>query len=348
MKTFLVTGCAGFLGMSCARQLLKLGHFVYGVDTSLKISRSRLQKKRLAQLVSHDKFRFINIDLTDSDGTAKALNDLTVDYVLHFAATSANGAEPGKTSSHRDNLIMLENVLSACVTMNEQKNIQQIVVASSGTVYEGIIERVTDKHRASNELDQLRLAQDPYSEGAVKRAIENLCVQYVTTTNLNISVCRYFSVYGPWMNEHDLLSKFWQSVKDDVPLNLVDAQNTAQDYIFIDDAVDITIRLCQNYNNNMSYGHRDAGIYILNVGSGRPITNSLVVELAQQISGRTAVVRDITKLPYSYSLVADTTRLENFRKNIPKTTWSRNLMVSTPSGIRSTIKWFEEMEEVTA
>ena len=65
-KNILVTGCAGFIGFSTSKVLLKKGYKVYGVDNLNDYYSIKLKKDRIKQLYKTNKnFKFYKIDIYD-------------------------------------------------------------------------------------------------------------------------------------------------------------------------------------------------------------------------------------------------------------------------------------------
>ena len=86
MQTFLVTGCAGFIGSRVASLLLDDGHQVVGIDNMNDYYDVGLKQHRLDGLLGNPQFRFQNIDIEDG-GALNALfaeNDFAA--VLNLAA----------------------------------------------------------------------------------------------------------------------------------------------------------------------------------------------------------------------------------------------------------------------
>ena len=86
MNTALVTGCAGFIGMHCAEQLLARGERVVGVDNLNAYYDVALKDARLARLMAHPHFRFERIDIADRAAVAELFARAAPDRVLHLAA----------------------------------------------------------------------------------------------------------------------------------------------------------------------------------------------------------------------------------------------------------------------
>ena len=83
--TWLITGCAGFIGSNLLEQLLTLGQQVVGLDNFATGHQRNLDEvQRLVTPQQWQNFRFIEADIRDYASCELAVQG--VDYVLHQAA----------------------------------------------------------------------------------------------------------------------------------------------------------------------------------------------------------------------------------------------------------------------
>ncbi len=61
--SYLVTGCAGFVGSRVSQQLLDAGHAVVGLDNLNSAYYRRLKDWRLAALTQQARFNFHEVDI---------------------------------------------------------------------------------------------------------------------------------------------------------------------------------------------------------------------------------------------------------------------------------------------
>ena len=64
-RTFLITGCAGFIGFHACRQLAIFGHTIIGIDNLDDNYSVKLKKSRLEILLANENFQFAKIDVGD-------------------------------------------------------------------------------------------------------------------------------------------------------------------------------------------------------------------------------------------------------------------------------------------
>lgn len=178
----LVTGVAGFIGSNLAKELLKMGEQVIGVDCFTDYYARSLKEKNLAAIKGNDNFEFFEADLLELD-----LIDLLdgVDYVYHQAAQAGVRASWGKTFDiYTDNNIRVTQQLLEAA---RESAVKKIVYASSSSVY--------------GDTDQLPMKEDNYLQpvspyGVSKLAAEHLCYLYWKNFNVPTVSLRYFTVYG--------------------------------------------------------------------------------------------------------------------------------------------------------
>ena len=98
MKTILVTGAAGFVGMHTAARLLERGDHVVGIDNLNDYYSVQLKQDRLAELTGHAGFRFEKLALEDRSGMARLFAANRFDSVIHLAAQA--GVRYSLTNPH--------------------------------------------------------------------------------------------------------------------------------------------------------------------------------------------------------------------------------------------------------
>ena len=176
MRTFLVTGGAGFIGSHIAEALVRRGDRVRVLDN--------LSTGHLANL---DGFRepidFIEADITDAEAVARAVAG--VDCVFHEAAlASVPRSIEQPLATH-----------AACVTgavilldAARRAGVRRVVYAGSSSAY-------GDQPTCSKRETDLPAPISPYA--AAKLATEQYCRAFTATYGLETVVLRYFNVFGP-------------------------------------------------------------------------------------------------------------------------------------------------------
>lgn len=83
---YLVTGCAGFIGMHLSLSLLKKNKSVIGIDNLNDYYDVNLKKKRLLNLKKFKKFVFKKSDIKNLKSLKKLVKKYKIEYIINLAA----------------------------------------------------------------------------------------------------------------------------------------------------------------------------------------------------------------------------------------------------------------------
>ena len=176
MRTFLVTGGAGFIGSHIATALVERGDRVRVFDNLSTGHRSNL---------SHlgDSVELIEADLLDAKAVSQAVEG--VDCIFHQAALAS---VPRSVETPLD-------TNAACVTGTvtlldaaRRAGVRRLVYAASSSLY-------GDKPTSSKRETDIPDPISPY--GAAKLAAEYYCHAFTATYGFETVALRYFNVFGP-------------------------------------------------------------------------------------------------------------------------------------------------------
>ena len=205
-STFLVTGCAGFIGSSTALALLRSGHHVRGVDRMSNYYDTRLKEENLRAQRQYPEFEFATSDLADTD--IGSLLD-GVDYVMHFAAQAGVRSSWGSGFEVyvRDNVLATQRLFEAATGAR----IKKVLYASSSSVYGNAPDYPTTEQSPTRPVS-------PY--GVTKLAGENLALLYQQNYGLPVVCLRYFTVYGPRQRPDMAFHRFIRAALTIVPIRV--------------------------------------------------------------------------------------------------------------------------------
>lgn len=150
--------------------------------------------------------------------------------------------------------------------------------------------------RASSETDRINPV-NMYQ--ATKGAATLLCQGYARTYDLDISIARPYSVYGPFERPHRLFPRLWRAFKLGEPMKLFDGYH---DFIYIDDFVRGIDTLVKTDNKPLGD--------VVNFGSGEQFSNLEVLHMFKKVTGAKAPVEYIDSMAKSFESnvwVCDTT-----------------------------------------
>ncbi len=260
MATFLVTGCAGFIGSRLVYALLRQNHRVVGLDDF-----SIGSKTVLADALKNPLFTLIEGSIEDSEMCKKATENC--EFVLHHAAiASVQASMENPLNAHNINVNGTLNMLIA----SEKNNVKRFVFPSSAAVYGDAT--ISPKH----EL----LLPEPKSPYAVQKlTAEGYCRYFAEHTSLKTIVFRYFNVYGPGQSPTSqysgVISKFIDAFEKKSPPIVYGDGSQIRDFVFVDDVVAANIRCCLQDIPHFGLP--------MNIGSGKPVSLMMLISELQQL-----------------------------------------------------------------
>lgn len=291
-RTWLVTGCAGFIGSNLLETLLKLGQKVVGLDNFLTGYQKNMDM--VADIVGNDlyaNFTFIEGDIRDIDTCRKACEG--VDHVLHEAAL---GSVP---RSIEDPLLTngcnITGYLNMLVAAREA-GVKSFVYAASSSTY-------GDSQELPKVEDRIGHPLSPY---AVTKYVDELyadvfarCYDF-TTVGL-----RYFNVFGqrqdPFGAYAAVIPQWFASLLRGETVYVNGDGETSRDFCYIDNVVQANLLA--------SLAEKEARNEVYNVAFGQRTTlNELFVLIRDEVqrhkdvAGAEPVHRDFRQGDVRHSL----------------------------------------------
>jgi UDP-glucuronate 4-epimerase len=281
---YLVTGVAGFIGSKVAEFLLADGHTVVGVDNLNGAYDVRLKRWRLGQLEGNPGFEFHRLDITDREalrclferggkpagegGVAGAgLSPLTgFDAVINLAARA------GVRQSVLDPWVYFQTNVTGTLNLLElcrEFGVMKLVVASTSSLYGA------DNPRPFREDADTSKPLSPYA--ASKKAAEVLCHTYHHLHGIDVTVFRYFTVYGPAGRPDMSLFRFVQWISEGQPVTVFGDGQQSRDFTYVDDIARGTIA-----------GLKPLGYEVINLGSDEPVVLMEAIKLVETLTGEKA------------------------------------------------------------
>jgi nucleoside-diphosphate-sugar epimerase len=311
----LLTGAAGFIASVVAEQLLSAGHTVTGLDNLNDAYDVRLKHWRLQQLQDQPGFQFHQADITDRPALAALWAADTAppfDAVINLAARAGVRQSVADPWVYYDtNLTGTLNLLDLC----RQHGVRKFVLASTSSLYGG--ENPMPYQEEANTNRPL----SPYA--ASKKAAEALCYTYHYLHGLDVSVLRYFTVYGPAGRPDMSLFRFVQRVSEGRPIVIFGDGTQSRDFTYVDDIARGTIAAL-----------RPVSYQVINLGSDQPVVLNDALRLVEQLTGCQAVVEPRPAHPADVPATwADITRAGQVLGWEPQ--------VSFESGVRALVDWYQ-------
>jgi len=293
MALYLVTGVAGFIAARVAEMLLAQGHRVVGIDNLNDYYDVRVKDHRLARLLGdkngalgHDprtsqfagrgrmassdgRFIFEPVDVENFAGLEKLFKEFHFDAVLNLAARA--GVAASLTNPHVYLATNTQGALNLLECMR-QNEVRKIVLASTSSLYAGCSLPFTEDQPVNTPLS-------PYA--ASKKAAELMAYSYHRMHGIDVSVVRYFTVFGPAGRPDMSIFRFIQGIANGQTIQLFGDGNQSRDFTFVDDIARGTILAA-----------KPLGYEIINLGGGRvPLSLKEMIEQIEMTLGKKAIIQ---------------------------------------------------------
>ncbi|HOZ47851.1 MAG TPA: GDP-mannose 4,6-dehydratase [Candidatus Hydrogenedentes bacterium] len=231
MKRVLITGAAGFIGSHLADRLLERGDNVVGLDDFNDYYDPDVKRRNVEQALGHPEYALFEDDICNSGRLFELFEQAQPEVVVHLAARA--GVRPSISDPnlyYRVNVIGSQNILDAC----RHHSISHLVFASSSSVYGGCTEV------PFAEDNPVHRPVSPYA--ATKRMNELQAHVASHLYGLNVTMLRFFTVYGPRQRPDMAIHKFTRMIDNDEPVPMFGDGSTQRDYTYIDDIMDGVIK----------------------------------------------------------------------------------------------------------
>lgn len=268
-KTWLVTGCAGFIGSNLLEFLLMHNQKVVGLDNFSTGHRHNLEDVQNTVGKENAKnFTFIEGDISDY----KTCFDVCkgVDIVLHQAALgSVPRSIENPINSNNSNITGMLNMLTAA----KDSGIKRFVYASSSSVYGDSKELPKVEERTGQLLS-------PYA--VTKLTAELYGAVFAKTYNMETIGLRYFNVFGRRQDPNGayaaVIPKWVYSLLQKEAVHINGDGETSRDFTYIDNVIQMNI-LAGLSENSHTFGE------VLNVAvGGRNTLNELYAIINNELS----------------------------------------------------------------
>ncbi len=251
-----ITGGAGFIGSSLADRLLAEGWTVTAFDNFDPYYGRDRKMLNVREASTSARYSLVEGDTRDPGGLRRALESAAPEVVFDLAARAGVRPSIADPAGYVDvNVRGLQTLLTAIEPIRAR-----LVFASSSSIYGN------DDRRPFHELQARGRPESPY--GATKVAGEALVHAHHAVTKGPVGVARLFTVYGPRQRPDLAIHKFAAAILDGQPIDLFDLGRGLRDYTYVDDVVEALILLARA---------RDPFL-LVNVGSHRPVTTTMVVD----------------------------------------------------------------------
>ena len=268
MANYLVTGAAGFIGARTCELLIQDGHRVVGIDNLNDAYDLRMKEYRLKKLQALQGFDFHKLDISDKS-IIENLKGETFDGVINLAAWA------GVRASVKNPWIYVESNVLGTLNMLElcrQTGTRKFIVASTSSIYGENPPYPTPETASSSEPLQ------PYA--ASKKGAEAMAHAYHHLYDIDVTVVRFFTVYGPAGRPDLALFRFVQWISEGRPVRVNGDGEQSRGFTYIDDIARGVIAAL-----------KPLGFEIINLVGHEVITINNLIRLIEELTGRQAVVQ---------------------------------------------------------
>ena len=256
-----VTGAAGFIGSATAQLLLNSNQNVIGIDNLDDAYDVRLKEWRLKQLRRHPNFTFYEADIRNRQSIRTIWEGFpAVSAVINLAARAGVRQSVENPQAYIDtNITGTLNLLDMC----RDFGVKKFILASTSSLY-GVNNPMPYRESANTDYPL-----SPYA--ASKKAAEVLCYSYHSLYQFDVTIFRYFTVYGPAGRPDMSVFRFIQWIHEGEPVTIYGDGQQSRDFTYVDDVARGTI-----------LGLNLKGYQIINLGSDQPVVLIDILRFVEQ------------------------------------------------------------------
>lgn len=311
----LVTGGAGFIGSHLVSKLLSLGHDAVVIDNFHPYYSAERKRWQFHTLTSGYDVPVYEVNLLNYEKVDEIFQRYQPDCVYHLAAL------PGVPNSLLQPLDYVDYDIKATINVLKaagEAGTKHVLFASSSSVYgdQGCVP-LKEEMATGNVVS-------PYA--AAKYGAESFCYAYANLFGYQLTIFRYFTVYGPWGRPDMAISQFIRRLLRGEEI-VVYGTKTARDYTFVDDIV----------NGMIAASHRNGNNDVFNLGSGRPVAMEQLLEYLQKYFPAMKVKHAPERAGDVNATWADITKAQQAFGYKPTVTFEE--------GLARTIEWAKRHEE---
>ena len=264
----LVTGGAGFIGSSLCKKLVKNGDKVVAIDNFNDYYNPAFKKENVADIKGGN-FKIIKADITKTRDLKKVFEKYIFDKIVHLAARA------GVRDSLEHPALFLKTNLQGTFNLLEKAKeygVRDFVFAGTSAVYGN------DSRPPFKEGSKCAKPLNPYA--ASKRAAELLCYTYHNLYGINVTILRFFTVYGPKGRPDMSVYIFTESLLNGKKIKIFGDGTALRDFTYIDDIIAGIISAIK----------KPFPFEIINLGGARPIQVAKMVKILEKITGKKAKI----------------------------------------------------------
>jgi nucleoside-diphosphate-sugar epimerase len=317
MNTVLLTGVAGFIANRTCEILLEQGFEVIGIDNLNDYYDVKLKEFRLEQLKKYPNFKFIKADIEDKSALNKIFKAHTFTTIYNLAARAGV-----RYSMENPDVYVSTNIQGSLnlLEMAREFNVKKYILASTSSLYAG-------KEMPFVETLDVSEPISPYA--STKKSAETMAYTYHHLYGIDVSIVRYFTVYGPMSRPDMAQLRFMKCIDEGDEIQLFGDGEQSRDFTYVDDIATGTI-----------LASKKLGFEIINLGGGKnPISINKMIQQYETLLGKKAKIKN---LPFNKAdMLVTWANIEKAEKILG---WTPK--VSFEQGIENCVNHYKENSEL--
>lgn len=311
MKTALVTGAAGFIASRVCDQLLAQGVTVIGLDNLNEAYDPRMKRHRLAGLENREGFHLIEADIENQYELEPIFRRYAFDVVFNLAARA------GVRYSIENPHVYLQSNAQGALNLMElmhRHDCGKLVLASTSSLYAG-------QPMPFREDQAVERPLSPYA--ASKKAAEVLSYTYHHLYGIDVSILRYFTVYGPAGRPDMAPFRFIRWIHEGTPITVYGDGSQTRDFTYVDDIARGTV-----------LARKPLGHSVINLGGGKtPVTLlEFIAKIEERLGRRAEIVWQEMSASEMQDTAADISKAREVLGWAPET--------DLDAGLDATVEWY--------
>ncbi len=317
----IVSGCAGFIGARVCEFLLERGDFVFGLDNMSDAYDVRLKHHRLETLRKLEGFSFFQCDISDNPRLLSVCEKIRsfcegdkIDCVINLAARAGvRHSVENPWIYYSTNVTGTLNLLEFC----RRVKIGKFVLASTSSVYGE--NKIPFKENMKTDYQFSQYASS-------KKSAEGLCSVYNSLYGMDISVLRYFTVYGPAGRPDMSVFRFIKWINEGEEIVILGDGEQKRDFTYVDDIAAGTVLAI-----------RDLGFEIINLGSAASVSLNEIIDLIERRTGKKAKIT--CNPPHPSDIRVTLASIDKAKRALE---WEPCFDIET--GIENSLRWYNANE----
>lgn len=318
MSHYLVTGAAGFIASRVSELLLDAGHTVVGLDNLNDAYDVRMKHYRLERLQQRPGFQFFPIDIGEKAAMEQfAAGQLEGPQARGFDAVINLAARAGVRQSVENPWVYVDTNMTGTLNlleMSKRYQIPKFILASTSSIYGENAPLPTPEEASSDRPLQ--------AYAASKKGAEAMCHAYHYLFGIDVTIFRYFTVYGPAARPDMVMFRFVQWINEGQTVRLNGDGEQSRGFTYVDDIARGTI-----------LGLKPVGYEIINLGGHESIKINELVCMIEEMLGKQAQIERLPRHPAD--MLANRANVDKARRLLG---WEPQ--VSLRQGVQNLVDWY--------